>query len=361
MPMVTVKVKLGNRSYPIIIGPGALGLLKPQSKKLDLGSSAYVVTNPFILARHGAKLRLALKGYDMRVRCVADTEKSKSIATAAQLMQDISRFDRKKRVFVVAFGGGVIGDLAGFLASVYRRGIPYVQVPTTLLAQVDSAIGGKTGVDLPSAKNLVGAFYQPRLVLSDTLLLASLSRRQLQNGLAEVIKYAVIRDPAFFSYLEDACPRAVAAEPGVLRFIVSRCSAIKADIVSMDEREEKGIRTILNFGHTIGHALEAASGFTRYGHGEAVALGMLVAAGISSRLGLIKESVVRRIEGLILSAGLTTVIKGVAADRILNAHYHDKKFIGKKNRFVLIAGIGRARIVENVPLAVIREALSERV
>jgi 3-dehydroquinate synthase len=251
--------------------------------------------------------------------------------------------------------------VAGFVASIYKRGIPYIQIPTTLLAQVDSAIGGKTAVDLAEGKNLVGAFYQPRLVFSDVTFLKTLSLKQIQAGLAEVIKYAIIKDPQLFSYLENNLGDCLALKTAPLEFIVKRCSCLKAKIVEQDEREEKGVRTILNFGHTIGHAIESAADYKRYNHGQAVALGMLVACQMSQNLGFIQDDILARIEKLIKATGLPTKINKISLAKILKAHYRDKKFIGKKNRFVLIQDIGKAKVVQDIPLRLIREAIKKRI
>jgi 3-dehydroquinate synthase len=272
-------------------------------------------------------------------------------------MKDLVLYDKKRRTFIVAFGGGVIGDLAGFIASIYKRGVPYIQVPTTLLAQVDSSIGGKTAVDLSEGKNLLGAFYQPRLVLSDTGFLKSLDAGQLKSGLAEVIKYGIIKDASFFAYLEKRYRDVLSLKPSVLAFIVKRSSDIKAKIIEKDEREEKGLRTILNFGHTIGHAIETAGNYRQYNHGQAIALGMLVASALSKKLGYINDSIKQRIENLIKSVGLPTRIKNIPLHRVIKAHYQDKKFKGAKNRFVLIQGIGKTRITEDVPLSLIKETI----
>lgn len=366
--MRTIKLNLKERSYNIIIGSNIIKSLGKYIRKPDVGRDAYIITNAYIKNKYGRTLNSALKdsGFDARFKVVADTEKSKSIGIAALIIKDIARYDTKRRIFIIAFGGGVIGDLAGFIASIYKRGIPYIQVPTTLLAQVDSSIGGKTAVDLIQAKNLVGAFYQPRLVFSDTDFLKSLDLRQVRSGLAEVIKYGIIKDERLFAYLEKRFKDALhflkrlCFKNAVLEYIVGRCSRIKAEIIEQDEREQKGIRTILNFGHTLGHAIEAAVDFKRYNHGEAIALGMLVACDLSERLRFISAETSQRIEGLIKTVGLPTRIEKVSIYDVIKAYYHDKKFIGSKNRFVLIEGIGRTKIVENIPLEIIKDVLKKR-
>ncbi|TRZ49980.1 3-dehydroquinate synthase [bacterium] len=361
--MKIIKVSLKKRSYEIVIGSQTLRLLGKYIKKLNLGSDAYVITNAAIKMRHGRLLSSALKeaGFSVKFKLVADSEKSKSIETAAAIIQDLTLYDKKRKIFIVAFGGGVIGDLAGFVASIYKRGIPYIQVPTTLLAQVDSSIGGKTAVDLAEAKNMVGAFYQPRLVLSDVGLLETLGLRQIRAGLAEVIKYGLIKDKRLFNYLEKNYPKIIRLEQGALEFVVWRSSYIKARIVEQDEKEERGLRTILNFGHTLGHAIESAGLYRRYNHGEAVAIGMVLACAISRRLRLTDEATCTKIEGLIKAVGLPVRIKNICPDKIISAHYRDKKFIGPKNRFVLLKNIGRAAVRENIPLPVIKAVLKERI
>jgi 3-dehydroquinate synthase len=357
-----IKLNLRKRTYPIIVGNRIIGILGRYILKLGMGYDAYIITNVAVKNRYGRELSAALKNFGLTVRfkLIPDTEKSKSLDTAYAIIKDITRYDKKRQIFIIAFGGGVVGDLAGFVASIYKRGIAYIQVPTTLLAQVDSSIGGKTAVDLIQAKNLVGTFYQPRLVFSDVNMLKTLDLRQIKSGLAEVIKYGIIKDTQLFNYLEKKYPDILSLKLSVLEFMVWRSSLIKAKIVQADEREEKGLRTILNFGHTIGHAIEAAGNYKKYNHGEAVALGMLVASDMSKKLGLLGDIPAKRIEDLIKAVGLPTKIRKVSIADIISAHYRDKKFIGAKNKFVLIKDIGKTKIVENVPLAVIREALHRR-
>lgn len=361
--MRVIKLNLKKRSYKIIVGSNIIRFLGKYIRKLNLGYDAYVITNASIKNKYGKILNQNLKdsGISLRFKLIADTEKSKSLKTASLIIEDIARFEKKRRVFIIAFGGGVIGDLAGFVASIYKRGVPYIQVPTTLLAQVDSSIGGKTAVDLTRGKNLIGTFYQPRLVFSDVKFLKTLDLKQIRNGLAEVIKYGIIKDLQLFVYLEKKYKDILAFKQASLDFIVKRCSYIKARVIQQDEREEKGIRTILNFGHTIGHAIEAAGNYKKYNHGEAIAMGMLVACDISNKLGFIHHKISQRIENLIEAVGLPTRIKRVFIDDIIKAHYHDKKFIGSRNRFILIEDIGKTKIVENIPLKIIREVLNKRI
>ncbi len=359
--MKAIKVKLGKRSYDILIGENTLKNAGKLIKKLNIGTDAYIITNATINKLYGASLQktLASAGINSKIKLIPDSEKSKSLELAYALIKDISLFAAKKKAFVIAFGGGVVGDLSGFVASIYKRGIAYVQIPTTLLAQVDSSIGGKTGVDLSAGKNLVGAFYQPRLVLADTGVLKSLKSEQLSSGLAEVIKYGLISDQKLFAFLENKSRDILAKKQPALEFIVAASAGIKAKVVSADEKEEKGLRITLNFGHTIGHAIETAGNYSKYSHGQAVALGMLAAAHISRSLGLIDEHLIKKIEAVTLKLHLPVKIKGLKLDRIIKAHYLDKKFVGTKNRFVLLQRIGKTKVVENIPLKTITCAIKK--
>ncbi|PIQ84893.1 MAG: 3-dehydroquinate synthase [Candidatus Omnitrophica bacterium CG11_big_fil_rev_8_21_14_0_20_43_6] len=359
--MYKVKVNLGKRSYDIVIGSGILNQLGAYLKKIDIGSDAFIITNAFLKHKYGVKLAQVLGacGFNYHFKLVPDSEKAKSMATAGAVIKELAGFDRQRKVFIIAFGGGVVGDLAGFAASVYKRGISYVQVPTTLLAQVDSAIGGKTAVDLDSGKNLVGAFYQPKLVFSDVNFLKSLDLLQLRCGMAEVIKYAVIKDQKLFSLLENRHRQLLRRNPAVLQRIIQACSRIKAGIVCRDEKETLGLRSILNFGHTIGHAIEAAGGYRGYNHGQAVGLGMIAAVSLSGKLKLIDVKSALRISNLIKLYGLPLKVKGISINKIIRAHYHDKKFSGKENKFVLTGGIGKPRILRNIKLDLIKAAVAE--
>ncbi len=360
MKIITLHLK--HCPYQIATGSGILGDLAAHIRRLAIGTDAYIITNAAVKRRFGSRLQKALasSAISAKFRLIPDSERSKSMDTAYAVLKDLARYDKNKRLFIIAFGGGVVGDLSGFVASVYRRGTAYVNIPTTLLAQVDSAIGGKTAVDLPEGKNLIGSFYQPRLVFSDIELLKTLGAKQLRAGLAEVIKYGIIKDAPLFSYLETHFKDILSLRKGALEFIVARCSSIKAGFVELDERDERGVRAFLNFGHTIGHALEAACGYKGYTHGEAVALGMLVAADISEALGLTDARAVERIDSLIAGTGLPVQIRGLTLNAIIKAHYHDKKFIGVTNRFVLLRSIGHSCLVKNIPLDIIKDAVRKR-
>lgn len=358
--MTSVSVRLGERSY-IIAFEKSLERLSLELKRLDLGTEAAVVTNSKVRSLFGKRVANSLKksGLNVKFLLVPDSEKAKSLKEAMRLLASLSRMDGKgKRLCVVALGGGVVGDLGGFAASAYKRGIPYIQIPTTLLAQVDSSIGGKVAVDLPEGKNLVGSFYQPKLVYSDISFLKNLSARDFASGLAEVIKYAVITDPVLFGYLEDNRQKILKRDLCALLEIVRRCAKIKAKIVSKDEREKRSIRTILNYGHTIGHAIEAAQGYSGvYSHGEAIGLGMIAAARISRRLGIFSAKGLSRIERLISDFSLPVNLRKADIGKIVRSLSYDKKFIRGINRFVLPVRIGKVVIREGIPESVVREEI----
>ena len=346
-------------AYPIVIGHGILGKFPGSIRSLGLGKDALIITHPSIERLYGATLSAALKkaGYTVKILNVPEGEKSKSTSCALRLLKQISTYDVDKKIFIIALGGGVVGDLAGFVASIYKRGVPYIQVPTTLLAQIDSSIGGKTAIDLETGKNLVGAFYQPKLVFADTKVLKTLDQRQIRNGLAEAVKYGIIADAKLFAYMEANHKKFLKGDIEVLNFIVRRCARTKANIVAKDEKETKGLRTVLNFGHTVGHAVEAASRYDRYHHGESVGLGMRVAARISVTRGLLAVSQELRINRLITSVGLPEKITGIRLAKILDLMRHDKKFSAGHNRFVLTRKIGQAVVVNDIPVDIITQAI----
>lgn len=360
--MKIIRVPLKDRSYALHIGPGVLESLPRLIKTNGIGHLAIIITTPRVHRLLGRRVTSALRraGVDIHVLEVPDTEKSKSADQALRLIEKITRLEKTRRVFLVALGGGVVGDLTGFVAAIYKRGIPYIQIPTTLLAQIDSSIGGKTAVDTAFGKNLIGAFHQPRFVLSDTRLLKTLPRRQLLSGLAEGIKYGVIQDASFFTFIEKSIDRILTLKPDATSRLIETSSRIKARIVSLDERDTKDARIILNFGHTFGHAIEAASHF-KITHGEGVAIGMALACRLSEKLGLLDAASGRRIIHLIQRAGLPIRIPAfVKTSAILAALSHDKKFCRGRTRFVCLCGIGQTCIKENVPPALIRNLLRER-
>lgn len=361
--MSSIRVSLGARSYPIFIA-GSYQTLPARLRELDLEPWGWVISHRALVARFGSQLMDPLRraGWHLATITVPESERSKSYAMAERVMARLARESVLRTPVVLAFGGGVIGDLAGFVAAVFRRGVPYVQLPTTLLAQVDSAIGGKVGVDLPLAKNLVGAFYQPRLVFCHLGLLQGLPTRQRRSGLSEIIKYAAIADPVLFQFLEDHLEACLAGELRTDRVMVQRCARIKARIVGQDERETRGIRTQLNFGHTLGHALEAATGYRRFTHGEAIAIGMACASRLGAVVGCTPPSAHARLVRLLARAGLPTRASGLRLAAVRGALVHDKKFTHGRMRWVLLRRIGRVVVSDRVPAAlmwrVIREHLS---
>ncbi len=361
--MRKIRLNLGKRSYDILVTSDEISKLGSFIKKLNIGRDAVIITNPVIKRLVGKKVEksLSLSGFSVKFEIIPDTEKAKSEKHCLKLLNNISKFDNSTRkIFIVALGGGVVGDLAGFVASIYRRGIPYVQVPTTLLSQVDSAIGGKVAIDLNVGKNLAGSFYQPRFVFSDVELLKSLPKKDLISGLAEVIKYGVIKSPELFETLEKNYTKILKGDKKLLQYIVYTCSLIKAKVVEKDEHDNKNIRVILNLGHTIGHAIESASHYAKsYSHGQAISLGMLSAAIISRKLNILDEKTCTRIKNLIKKINLPTRLKGLKVEDIFSAQEHDKKFIHGKNRFVLPVRIGKTIVKEGIPVSIIKHSISK--
>jgi 3-dehydroquinate synthase len=342
--MRIVPVSLGSRSYLIKVGSGLLSQLGRECAALKLGQRCAVITDANVgkkFARAALK-SLAASGFEPVLVTVPAGEKSKRLAVVEKCHDQLAAHRLERKSFIVALGGGVVGDLAGFVAATYLRGIPFVQAPTTLLAQVDSSVGGKTGVNLRAGKNLVGAFYQPRLVLCDLDTLKTLPRREYISGLAEVIKYGVIYDAVLFAQLERNLPKLLQRDVPTLRAVVARCCEIKADVVGQDETEN-GLRAILNFGHTIGHAIENSSGYGKFLHGEAIAIGQVAAAKLSRAVLGLPSDEAARIEKLFSQAGLPVKIKLGAAQRqkLFAAMKLDKKVSGGEITFVLAKKIGK--------------------
>ncbi|MFC1624304.1 3-dehydroquinate synthase [Candidatus Omnitrophota bacterium] len=360
--MKKIRINLAKKSYDILICHNEIDKLGKSLKPLKIGRDALIITNPLIKRLFGNRIKrsLASSGFRVSFEIVPDTEKAKSEKYCIRLLNSISKSDNvDRRIFIVALGGGVVGDLAGFVASIYKRGIPYIHVPTTLLAQVDSAIGGKVAIDLKVGKNLAGSFYQPRLVFSDSSLLKTLQKNDLISALAEVIKYGIIKSPSLFKFLEKNYKKILKGDKHALQYIIYTCSRIKARVVEKDEEDKKNIRVILNLGHTIGHAIEAASSYSKsYSHGQAVGLGILSASFVSSELGLLDEEVYLRIKTLIKKIGLAVTIKNLDSEDIFLAQEHDKKFIHGTNRLVLPVGIGKTVIKENIPKSLIRKSIA---
>jgi 3-dehydroquinate synthase len=355
--MLTLEVPLGSRSYPIYIGAGLLGRVGLIVDRLPQKRAA-IITNATIAPLYLAPLRRALeqRGVGVVPITLPDGESYKSWDTLNQILDALVEQRCERNTALIALGGGVIGDLAGFAAAIYQRGVPYIQVPTTLLAQVDSAVGGKTAINHPGGKNMVGAFYQPLAVVSDTDTLATLPPREFAAGLAEVVKYGLIRDPAFFAWLEANMARLARREPEALAYAIERSCANKAEVVALDEREG-GPRALLNFGHTFGHAIESGTGYGTWLHGEAVGTGMLLAARLSQRLGLLAAEDVGRLTAVLQAAGLPLEPPALDTERFLDLMGHDKKVEGGRIRFVLLKRIGEAFVSGEVPRAALVEAL----
>jgi 3-dehydroquinate synthase len=351
--MREVTVALGERSYPIVVGQGLLSECEPLAR-LAAGRMVAIVTDVHVAALHARRVADALRGHASTLAEVVlpAGEAHKTWETVNRIFDALlaARFDRE--ALVVAVGGGVVGDMAGFAAAVYQRGVDFAQVPTTLLAQVDSSVGGKTGINHPLGKNMIGAFHQPRLVVIDVGTLATLPDRELSAGLAEVLKHGAIADAGYFDAVAAALPALRAKDPAALEAAVGRSCEIKASIVERDEREG-GLRAILNFGHTFGHAIEAGLGYGEWLHGEAVGAGMVMAADLSSRLGLLEEAAVRRMRQVVEAAGLPVRGPAWSAARYLELMSVDKKARRGTPRFVLLDGLGRATVrkVGDAPLA----------
>ncbi|MGH7797158.1 MAG: 3-dehydroquinate synthase [Candidatus Binatia bacterium] len=343
--MQTLTVNLGDRSYPIHVGENILDRLGGFLDGVNLRGKAAIISNPVVAQLYLDPVHDALSqcGFEVTPILIPDGEEHKDLNSLAAIYDGLVKARLERKSCVLALGGGVVGDLAGFAAATYLRGVPYVQVPTTLLAQVDSSVGGKTGVNHDDGKNLIGAFYQPKLVLIDVAVLRTLPRRELVAGLAEVIKYGIIEDPALFHLLEEKIERLLGVDRAFLIEVIATCCAIKARVVEQDEREDD-YRAVLNFGHTIGHALEAATGYRQFLHGEAVGVGMAKAAALSLKQGFGDRKSVDRIIQLIQKTGLPTEIPStVSITNLLQGMEVDKKAAGGKIKFVMCDGIGNPR------------------
>lgn len=358
--MKVVRVDLGERSYPVYIG-GDVARLGEVAGQFDLGEKVLIISSRAVASLCGKKVKDALESaaFQVSLARVPDGEKYKTLSQAAKLYEECTEKKLDRNSTILALGGGVIGDLAGFVASTYARGINFTYVPTTLLAQVDASIGGKVGVDLPQGKNLVGSFYQPRFVYMDLRLLTTLPRIQIREGLAEIIKYGIIEDQDLFLHLEQNLEEIQTLSLDSLRYVITRCVQIKAAVVQEDEREKRGKRQVLNFGHTIGHAVESATGYGRYSHGQAVAVGMIGAAKIANKMGFFRKALLTRLENLVMRADLPTRVEGVNEGKLWDALHLDKKIREKQLCFVLPRRIGEVFLTDKVPLALVREAIKE--
>ncbi|MCC6303234.1 MAG: 3-dehydroquinate synthase [Gammaproteobacteria bacterium] len=357
--MKTLTVELGERSYPIYIGPGLLA--RPELLTRHIGShQAMVVTNETVAPLYLDRVLTSLKGHRCETLVLPDGEEYKDLATLTRIFDALlaARFDRGATL--IALGGGVIGDITGFAAACYQRGVPFIQIPTTLLAQVDSSVGGKTGVNHPLGKNMIGAFHQPRCVIADTDALNTLDGRELRAGLAEIIKYGLICDGEFFLWLESNIDRLSAREPEALSYAVERSCRDKAAVVAVDEREG-GARALLNFGHTFGHAIETGMGYGEWLHGEAVAAGMCAAADLSVREGLLAPAAADRAIALIARAGLPIRLpREIDTGRFLDLMAVDKKVQAGSLRLILLQSIGTAVVSGRFDPARLRESIEAR-
>jgi len=355
-----IPVELGERGYPVIIGTRVLGELGDLLRERQIMGKIAVVSTPRVLELYGEAVKEALRDWEPGVHILAieEGEEAKNLETVAALYDRLLERAFERSSTIIALGGGMIGDTAGFAAATLFRGVDFVQVPTTILAQVDAAIGGKVGVNHPLGKNLVGAIYQPRLVLADISTLRTLPGREVRSGLAEIIKYGVIRDRALFEFVEGKLDGLLDCEPEALTRTVAGCCRIKAEIVREDEREITGLRAILNYGHTIGHAVESLSGYGRFRHGEAVTIGMLAAGELGMEYAGFPEQERDRFTRLILKAGFPTDLDGLDDQAIIDRTYSDKKVVDGQVRYVLPERLGTVRLVSDVSEASVRRALA---
>ncbi|MCL4439748.1 MAG: 3-dehydroquinate synthase [Firmicutes bacterium] len=357
--MKTIEVVLGEKSYPIYIGNNILSGIGEFVKRLQTGPKIMVVTNPTVFGLYGQTVLDSLTGagFEVCMGEIPDGEEYKSLESAKLLYDTAFDNGLDRNSAILALGGGVIGDLAGFVAATYMRGIPFIQVPTTLLAQVDSSVGGKVAVNHPKGKNIIGAFYQPKMVYADINTLNTLPEREFRAGMAEVIKYGVIWDRDFFDFLEQEYLAVIGLAPHQITRVVSTSCSIKARVVEEDETEQN-LRAILNFGHTFGHSFEALTGYKKYVHGEAVAIGMISAAGVAVKLGMFSNTEKTRLQNLIRLFGLPEKFGGLNPVDIVESMYHDKKTLAGKVRYILPETIGRVRIVADVSHSVLYEVLA---
>ncbi len=347
---LSVPVQLSERSYEIRIGTGNLSSVGAFASEKGKISRAVIITDERVETPHAFAVAQSFSaaGTQVDTIVVKSGEQTKSIAQADYLWNKLLDLHTDRKTLLVAVGGGVVGDLAGFVAATFTRGLPFMQVPTTLLAQVDSSVGGKVGVNLPGAKNMVGAFWQPIAVLIDTDTLRTLPDREYRSGLAEVVKYGVILDADFFALLERETKALIVKDPQVLQQVIARCCQLKAYVVKNDERETTGFRAVLNYGHTFGHALEAITGYNQFLHGECVSIGMMCAARLARRLGRVDEDFVNRQELLLASLGLPTELPTINQEQFLAAMQHDKKAEQNRLRFILPAHLGKVELIQDV-------------
>jgi 3-dehydroquinate synthase len=353
----TLHVDVGHSRYPITIGSGLLANRELLDEQIP-GRDLLIVTNTTVAKLYLAKLTGSFAQRRIADCILPDGEQHKTLQTAGWVFDALIANRMNRDATVLALGGGVVGDIAGFAAACYQRGIGYVQIPTTLLAQVDSSVGGKTGVNHSGGKNLIGAFYQPRAVIADTDVLATLPDRELKSGLAEVIKYGCVWDPLLFDWLDRNVAKLLARDAETLKYAIGRSCEIKATVVARDEREHD-LRAILNFGHTFGHAIEAATSYEKYLHGEAVGIGMLIAADLSLRLGLIDAALKERVRDILARTGLPIQAPRIGAAKAFELMQMDKKVVAGAVRVVLLEKLGRAIITDQYSKAALDATLKE--
>lgn len=354
--MSNIRIELGTRSYDIRIGAGLMGD-SAEFLPWVAGRQVFIISNEVVAPLYLDRLKQALSDKVVHVHILPDGEATKSLERFSAVMDAMLEIPCDRSATVIALGGGVVGDLAGFAAACYQRGVPFIQVPTTLLSQVDSSVGGKTGINHALGKNMIGAFYQPQRVVIDTATLATLPPRELSAGLAEVIKYGLINDAGFFAWLEDNMDAVKSLQPEAIDEVISRSCANKASVVERDERES-GLRALLNLGHTFGHAIETAAGYGQWLHGEAVGTGMVMAAHLSRALGWLEDSDVDRATALIRRAGLPwEPFDGIPAERMRALMQADKKVQAGELRLILLRRIGQADIVDGVEESLLMETI----
>ncbi|WP_254513107.1 3-dehydroquinate synthase [Anatilimnocola floriformis] len=348
--MTTVRVQLGPRSYDIEVGSGLLSQAAAFFQARHPGRHAVLICDANVSASYGQPLQqeLTAAGYRCSFLEVPAGEQSKCLAQVERLWNELLACKTDRKSIVIAIGGGVVGDLGGFIAASFTRGLAFFQIPTTLLAQVDSSVGGKVGINLPAAKNMVGAFWQPTGVLIDLDALKTLPKREYLSGLAEVVKYGMILDAPFFEYLESVVPQLLDRDLKTLEYVVARCCELKAQVVEKDEREETGLRAVLNYGHTFCHAIESVSGYGTFLHGEAVSIGMLQASRLAELLGRIDASLTERQLNLLRALQLPIAVQGLDPQQLIAAMQHDKKVEHGKLRFVLPTRMGHVELVSGV-------------
>ena len=362
-PDLAATVHHSGGSYPVVAGWGIIDQLGDRLVDLGINSPAYIITDENLMNRYGRRVQRALQRRDIAAHCfiIPPGEPSKTNNLAQAIYQWLVGLRAERGHAIIAVGGGVVGDLAGYVAATFLRGVPFVQVPTSMAAMVDASIGGKVAVNLPQGKNLVGAFYQPKAVLADVQALSTLGKRELSEGWAEAIKHGFILDPSLVDVFEEHAEALMNLEPEIATEVIRRSMAIKADVVSRDERETLGVRILLNYGHTIGHALESSTEYGRFMHGEGVAIGMVGAAKMAQEMGILSQAVVDRQYALLQRFNLPTTAPGVPVEDIRRAMSLDKKVADGANRWVMLEDVGRAVVRRDVPVELVDRTVRELV